>query len=365
MGSFLYAKPFLMALAIAQYRWDQNAMRGVIKGVAALGILIVGTGVLNLAAPTLWSSVFQRSGEVDMRYGLPSLVGPFVHQTYYGSIAMLVFLAVVCYRLTVKKSLLSLLLMVGTGASVIFSFRRRILLGTFIATLFGNAFRNKTRAIVGGGFAILCILVAAVASAAPGTGTGVLSTTVDTVYEEYVVNGDKAARTRLTTDSIGIGSDNFPLGAGYARFGSYLARTNYSQEYIDLGYREIYGLSDREGWGSWLTDTQWPSIVGESGFIGALLYLAGIGVMFRRFSAVGRTYGANAWLKCLALTGVSWTIATLFDSIASPVYTAPPTFPWIFALAAIVHVMVQRHPAEQSPAPVGTNFHNASTLGRA
>ena len=39
-----------------------------------------------------------------------------------------------------------------------------------------------------------------------------------------------------------VAAEHFPLGAGFARFGSYEAGVHYSPEYVKLGYTRVYGL---------------------------------------------------------------------------------------------------------------------------
>lgn len=169
-----------------------------------------------------------------------------------------------------------------------------------------------------------------VVSITSGMGSAV-SSAATSLYFEYIVDGDKAARTRLSVDSFGVASNHFPLGSGFGRFGSYLARVNYSPEYTQLGYRSIYGLSDLPGWGRWLTDTQWPAILGEAGYLGAACYLLGLGIMLARFLKLGSAQ--DQWAKFVGLVGTGWMVLSIIDSIASPTFTASPSFPWIFALA--------------------------------
>jgi hypothetical protein len=58
-------------------------------------------------------------------------------------------------------------------------------------------------------------------------------------------------------------------------------------------------------------------------------------VIYWRFRRVWRDETAP-WLRCLGLTGVGWTVMMLIDSVASPVFNAAPSFPLLFALAAVV-----------------------------
>lgn len=62
----------------------------------------------------------------------------------------------------------------------------------------------------------------------------------------------------------------FPLGSGFATFGSDQAARLYSPLYYEYGFTNLFGMSltDR----SFLSDTFWPMAIGQFGWIGFLIY---------------------------------------------------------------------------------------------
>jgi hypothetical protein len=164
----------------------------------------------------------------------------------------------------------------------------------------------------------------------------------------------------LTVDSVALAVQHFPFGVGFGRFGSAIAADNYSIEYTRLGYDAVRGLAspgNPNNHGRWLTDTQWPAIVGEAGIIGAVFFVAGLGRIFMTFRQAGRS--AHLPLCLLGLTGMGWTVNILIESVAFPVYVTAPTSALLFGLAAITYVILTGSPSapdavdERSPAEGG------------
>ena len=176
-------------------------------------------------------------------------------------------------------------------------------------------------------------------------------------YENYVVAGEETARTRLTVDSVTLAVQHFPFGVGFGRFGSAIAADDYSIEYARLGYETVRGLGgpgNPNNHGRWLTDTQWPAIVGEAGIVGAVFFAAGLARIFMTFRQAGRA--AHLPLRLLGLTGMGWTINILIESVAFPVFVTAPTSALLFGLAAITYVILTSSPsadAVDAPSPAG------------
>lgn len=76
------------------------------------------------------------------------------------------------------------------------------------------------------------------------------------------------ARGALYYYSYFIAKDHFPLGAGFATYGTEFSRRIYSPIYHQYGMDRIYGLSPDAP--NFVADTMWPAILGEAGFVGAV-----------------------------------------------------------------------------------------------
>ena len=158
---------------------------------------------------------------------------------------------------------------------------------------------------------------------------------VEYTYNDYIVGGDTEARTVLTVDSFEIAAANFPGGAGFGRFGSAVAAATYSPEYIARGYQYIWGLGPGTGKGNFLTDTEWPAILGETGFFGAAAFVLGLVTIWR----VGRRVWSGQGSPVVRWTGLlvmGWTLSALITSTANVVFTGPPSSGMYFGLVGVL-----------------------------
>lgn len=101
-------------------------------------------------------------------------------------------------------------------------------------------------------------------------------------WDQYVsqFQAEGYARTELTRASFEIASDYFPFGPGFGTFGSSVTGQGayYSQLYYDYGISEVWGLA--EGNTFFLSDTFWPTVIGQFGYLGLVVYLVLIGSLF-------------------------------------------------------------------------------------
>jgi len=87
--------------------------------------------------------------------------------------------------------------------------------------------------------------------------------------------GSLTARSALLSTSFRIAWDYFPFGSGLGTFGSYASRVNYSPIYYMYNIFNIHGLSYANP--MYINDSYWAMIIGEYGFIGAILMF---GILF-------------------------------------------------------------------------------------
>lgn len=78
-------------------------------------------------------------------------------------------------------------------------------------------------------------------------------------------------RTILLKDGIKLMLSHFPLGTGFATYGSSIAANYYSPLYVKLSYPENLGMSPDNT--MFLTDGFWPTIFAEFGFFGLVLFV--------------------------------------------------------------------------------------------
>ncbi|HKU25305.1 MAG TPA: hypothetical protein VJQ54_07520, partial [Candidatus Sulfotelmatobacter sp.] len=323
-GSFLAAKALLIAWSIAQVDWNPSDLRRGCKIFAGVLVAMIAAGVVNLAIPQAWANLFQNLGYVDYRLGgLPSIISLTTHPLDLGGLMLFAAVAVAAYRSQVKKTAFNFWLLMGTIVTGVLTFRRAIL-GAMAATLGLEKIREKGIVAVVAGLLVVPIGVTLAWDA--------IATLANSAYVDYIENGDKAARTILTFDSLSVAAAHFPLGAGFARYGSFLAATNYSPEYVARGYQNIYGMGPVPN-GRFLTDTQWPAIIGETGFLGATFFVIGLLLVAKHLWNL--RLSTEPMYRWVGITGMGLVGAAAIMSPTSPVFTSSTFIAPVFGLIGI------------------------------
>lgn len=88
-------------------------------------------------------------------------------------------------------------------------------------------------------------------------------------FVEYFM--EESPRSLMLRNSIIVLKKYFPLGAGFATYGSDQAFKNYSPLYSLFGYNNIYWLSKEGGYAA--NDNFWPMIIGQFGCVGIIIYI--------------------------------------------------------------------------------------------
>jgi hypothetical protein len=312
---------------------------------AGAAIVVLGTAVVNLAIPAQWSRFILGYASVDYTYVVPALIGPFVHPAAFGRVCAIIAIAVYCYRLVVTRSRLSAVLLFASGLMAIFSFRVKTVVGllvTFLTLRLGYL----SAGVVLAGLVLLPIGVLLSWDA--------LYNFIGKDLQAYVF--ETSARSTISLGSLDVAAQYFPFGAGFGRYGSFIAAANYSPEYSVRGFESVYGLGSGDGEGDFLTDTQWPAILGEAGWLGAICFLIGIcraaWVMLRRTS--GTETAISRWVR---VTGLGWLVLFLVESVAAPVFGSSPAYPFAFAAVGVTASVLARNP-KSAPETTGSRLRH-------
>lgn len=134
-------------------------------------------------------------------------------------------------------------------------------------------------------------------------------------------------RELLLIDSLELGKKLFPFGTGFGTFGSAVTMNTYSKYYGLLGYENIFGLSRENPW--FISDTFWPIIIGQGGFISALLFVAVI-VCF--IVLILKKLDGNRYFLTV---GLSIFVYQIISTLAEPAFFHPTVWP-LFVLLGMV-----------------------------
>ena len=103
-----------------------------------------------------------------------------------------------------------------------------------------------------------------------------------TEIHEYLLN-DTAARSLLFRYAFITANSYFPLGSGFATYGSAQAVKSYSNLYVSYGFSSRWGMGEGEN-SFFLNDTYYPMIIGQFGYVGTYLFFRLYFKMFKEFN---------------------------------------------------------------------------------
>ena len=122
----------------------------------------------------------------------------------------------------------------------------------------------------------------------------------------------------------------FPLGSGFATFGSDQAARNYSRLYYQYGFNSLFGMNTEDG--SFLSDTFWPMAIGQFGWIGSILYI----LIYVRIFFSFKLMKLNSEQKAFLYAGY---MQYIIHAIGSAILSASAGMIGAIALAAVMNVM--------------------------
>ena len=98
--------------------------------------------------------------------------------------------------------------------------------------------------------------------------------------------GGVTAREALLRTSIDIANRMFPIGVGFASFGSAITATSgyYSQYYYEYGLNHVLGLSADAP--TYMSDSFWPTVFAQFGWIGTVVYVSTLIVLMMKLRKI-------------------------------------------------------------------------------
>ena len=318
LGAFLALKfPLLVLLGLAIPWTPEDADRAV-RWVVRLGPVLLASGVILLVAPDAVRALFTDPGAAEedffRRGGLQSMQGIFTHPGNFGWAMSLVGCYGFANLLQRRKGPAALAL--ATGAiGVLWSLRRKPLIALPIAML-SSVITLRTprqRVAVLGTLVVLCA----------GTwlvGRQQLSVVSRATAAEYLDPDREDNLPRLLLYGVGwqVASSAFPLGAGFGRFGSYASVLDYSPLYDQYGLSSVYGFTPDDP--RYITDSYWPSVMAETGLLGAAVHLALIVALWLALRRATRMPDSPGASRLLAQAAGLALVELLVESAAGPVF---------------------------------------------
>lgn len=148
----------------------------------------------------------------------------------------------------------------------------------------------------------------------------------------YYVEVEGSARNILTRDSITLAKNFFPLGTGFGSYGSRMASQNYSKLYINLGYYKYVAQGMSEENGIYLSDTFWPIVIAQTGWIGTVSFVMALLSMITYIIRSRKTDVYYFWVA------ISIVINDLIASFASSAFFSPSSMAPFLLLGLITSI---------------------------
>ncbi len=127
-------------------------------------------------------------------------------------------------------------------------------------------------------------------------------------YDQYLgyFTVDGYARRELTNTAFSIAGNFFPIGGGFASYGSAVTANldTYSPLYFQYGLSGVQGLAP--GHATFLSDTFWPTVLGQFGWLGLATYAASLMFIFKHLYQVkGARLGVILCFSYLLISSIA------------------------------------------------------------
>ncbi len=327
----LYLKGFFLFYVIVQSGITIGLVGNYVTFFFWAGILFLFFGVIDFFIPLQFRAAIGHTPGIEYRNGLPTVKSLFFHPVYYSW--FMNFIALFCFAFflnsrRVMYAAVGFLFVLGSLSAQ----RVKAIVGLAVGVMSGILFipekkhgKNGILLVLGLVLLMLVFLPA-------------MFNLLEYNLATYFLGDDveDTPRDVLYLRSIEIANDFFPFGAGLGRYGSYTSKVYYSPIYERYGISHIVGLS--EDVSSFIADTFWPMVAGETGWFGACLYFV-ILVVFL-VSIVGfmkRT--TDSRVRTFHLGTLMILVESIVESIAQPIYVAPPPNFFVFGAIGISYAL--------------------------
>ena len=305
LSNFISIKFWLLVFSIINLNFKEKTLNNIKDSLEFLGFVVASFAIVNLVLQDKYYSLLPISPMY--RFGIISVNSLFGHPGRYGWFMLFMTIYYFSqYKINNKKEFLSRMIVFAVLS--LLSLRTKVIIGLVMILLVDFFVNRKFRFNFKKIFIVIFI-------------TGLLlfsfKNVIKNTYKLYFNDNEKEARVVLNKQSIYIMKRYFPFGVGFGKYGSYLAKVNYSEYYYLYGFYKIYGLKPQKS--NYATDTFWPAIIGETGFLGLVLY---IGIMLYLLNYLKKSYLYNKTI--FGIFGFLAYIQSICESLGEPSFNSPP-----------------------------------------
>jgi hypothetical protein len=323
-GTYFTMKGFILYLIFTNMHISdyERYCRKLTHGVFFLSLIVLIGIVPNLIYPKEMGIIvgLNIDSELEMRWFLPSVHSIFSHPhrfCFFMGFVLFLFFS----KAMVQHHKEALIGMIGAFIGIFLSMRRTELVASIISL--GSVLLMRIEGIsLKKKLLVPLILVMLIVPAG-----GYLRTQFDIMTARIdLKNIDSVARIALYVGSVFLANKDFPMGEGFGRFASLTAARYYSPVYREIGLNNVVGLEENsvQYHKNLSTDTFYPHIIGETGWIGLfcfLLFLIFTVMIIKKIhNEIPQSY---PYLKILSLTSYCYFIYISLLGVVSFVFEEP------------------------------------------
>lgn len=263
LSNFQMIKVFLLIFFIANLNFSLKFLDYCVYALKFVGSVNAFFIVGQVFLYKQWTNLFhyQFVSETTRFLGIAGLQGLYYFPGVSGSVYL--FTTIICYvqwkKTNCSKFFWEFLIF---GILALVSMRAKIFLAfvflIFLVELGLPNSKNKLLKVIVGSVPLIGVVIV------------IFPFIYNQIFLYFNPENNTTARFLLQLGSKNLAQMYNPLGVGFGQFASEGAKNHYSQWYYILNLDKVWGLTpDSPGFA---TDTWWPAILGETGYLGFVLY---------------------------------------------------------------------------------------------
>ena len=314
ISNFLSIKFLIIVIALMNIPFQSITIKYMKNSLIFYSNIVMIFAVFNFLFPVAYKKIFPFI-TLRYRFNLPAVCSLFTHPGTYGWFMLLV--SIYFYSLyLIQKEKKYLMKFVITAIFALLSFRVKVILGLVVVLGYSLYLeqRKNARNLNAKKIMILTIIIISILFVFKDL-------LIDTYIRYFTTQYGESARQSLTINSFNVLIDYFPLGVGFGKFASFYARKNYSEYYYQYNMEKIYGLEPHNP--VFATDTYWPSIIGETGLIGTIIFVSIFIILYR---SLMKKINKKSLNNAYNLFAMFVFIQSLVESTSEPIFNNAPQF---------------------------------------
>lgn len=311
LGIFLNIKFFLVIIGLKEFNISSKIYLKVIKVITYYAILSCFFAIIDLLFPYILRESLQTFNRIDIRSGLISIQSFFIHPGVYGW--FMIFAAILNFAVYeyYNKKKINLFLTIIFLFFAILSLRFKVILG-IILVLAIKIKRTPYHPVIKILPSLIILFTFLILN----------RELIELTFNRYIsADVFVSARKALYVFAPIIASSYFPFGSGIGTFGSWYSRINYSDLYYEYNLYRVQGLQPH--FPDWITDTYWPSILAESGYIGLFILLS-LNIYFLWY--LYRMSKQKYDFRYIYFAALFVLLYTLIESLGEQIFNSSPQF---------------------------------------